>query len=58
MNPDEKQTEFVALATMMASIVAHFLVHREMPAPYLDAVAQRINSLLQEMDIEEVEEDV
>lgn len=58
MNPDEKQAEFVTLATMMASIVAHFLVHREMPATYLDAVAQRINSLLQEMDVEKVEEDV
>jgi len=58
MNPDEKQTEFVTLATMMASIVAHFLVHREMPASYLGAVSQRIDSLLQETDIEEVEEDV
>lgn len=50
MPSEEQQAVFTGLATLMASVVSNYLVHRDMPAPYLEALVQHINSALQEMD--------
>jgi hypothetical protein len=57
MQNEQRQADLTGLITMMSSLVAHFLVHREIPTPYLDALVQHVSAFLQDQDIAEVESD-
>lgn len=57
MQNEQRQADLTGLTTMMASLVAHFLVHREIPTPYLAALVQHVSAYLQDTDREEVESD-